>query len=90
MTETLEPIDANQCQAEKREGSFMSFGLPRLVRCEEEPTWVCVSVREGVFYGAMSLCDVCKKTCETQMPDVSFQRMTCFKQQTVGFLKGGE
>lgn len=71
----LEPIDTTRCQAEKKEGSFMTFGPRRFVRCEKKPAWVAVDVRQGVFYGAMSLCDDCKKVCEIRMPSVSFQRL---------------
>ena len=71
----LEPVDVSRCQAEIKEGSVMTFGPRRFIRCEEKPIWIAVDVREGVFYGAMSLCDDCKKVCEIRMPSASFQRL---------------
>jgi len=75
MADELEPIDASRCQAEKKEGSFMTFGPRQYIRCSNKPTWVAVEVKDGSFYGAMSLCDDCKKVCEIQMPSVKFQRL---------------
>ena len=71
----LEPVDTTQCQAEKKVGSFMSFGIPSLQRCKNDCTWLAVGVENGLFAGAMTLCDECKKVCEIQRPDVSFQRL---------------
>ena len=71
----LEPIDASRCQAEWKEGSFMTFGPRSNVRCQKTPSWVAVEVRGGEFYGAMSLCNECKKVCEIQMPSVKYQRL---------------
>ena len=71
----LEPIDASRCQAEVKEGSFMTFGPRQYVRCNNKPIWIAVDVREGIFYGAMSLCDKCKKVCEIQMPSVNYQAL---------------
>jgi len=71
----LEPVDVSRCQAEIKEGSFMTFGPRQFARCEEKPIWIAVDVRQGVFYGAMSLCDDCKKVCEIRMPSASFQRL---------------
>jgi len=73
--EELEPIDPLMCQAEKKEGSFMTFGPRRYQGCPCIPTWVAIDVRDGKFYGAMSLCDDCKKVCEAQMPSASFQKL---------------
>jgi len=73
--EELEPIDADRCQAEVKEGSFMTFGLRRYVRCDNEPSWIAVDIQEGKFYGAMSLCEECKKVCEIKLPSVSFQKL---------------
>lgn len=76
VNEELGPVDVSRCQAEKKEGSFMTFGPRGLVRCKEKPIWLGVEVREGMFYGAMSLCDDCKKVCEIQMPNVCFQMLS--------------
>jgi len=75
MGEELEPIDTERCQAEIKEGSFMTFGPQKLVRCGRKPTWIGIEVRDGAFYGAMSLCDKCKQVCEIQMPTVKFQKI---------------
>jgi len=72
----IDPIDASRCQAEVKEGSFMTFGPRRFVRCKNEPVWIAVEVKDGIFYGAMSLCDECKKVCEVRMPSVKYQRLT--------------
>lgn len=77
----LEPVDVGRCQAEAKEGSFMTFGPRQYVRCSNEPTWIAVDVREGVFYGAMSLCDECKKVCEIRMPGVSYQELLKGKEE---------
>lgn len=71
----LEPIDPKQCQSEVKEGSFMTFGPRRYIRCGKKPTWIAVDIQDGKFYGAMSLCDECKKVCEIKMPSVSFQKL---------------
>lgn len=75
MSDELEPIDKNVCQAEMRGGSFMTFGSRRLVRCTNVPSWIGVAVKDGEFYGAMSLCDECKKACEIKVPDAKFQML---------------
>ena len=74
--EELEPVDATQCQSEKKEGSFMTFGIPEFRRCTNPPSWLAVDIREGEFYGAMSLCEECRKVCEIRMPSASFQRLS--------------
>jgi hypothetical protein len=71
----LLPVDPTRCQAEKSTGSFMTFGPRKLERCTSKPTWIGIEVKDGQFYGAMSLCDDCKRVCEIQMPTVSFQRL---------------
>jgi len=79
MSDKLEPIDSTQCQAEVKSGSFMTLGPRKYVRCKNKPTWVAVDVREGKFYGAMSLCNECKKVCEIQMPTASYQALITSK-----------
>lgn len=75
METELEPIDASRCQAEIIEGSFMTFGLRPRVRCKNTPTWIGVEIKDGKFYGAMSLCDECKKICEIKMPNANYQKL---------------
>jgi len=74
-SEELLPIDPTRCQAQVKSGSLMTFGPVKLIRCFKPPTWVAVDVRDGEFYGAMSLCDDCKKVCEIQVPTAKFQRL---------------
>jgi len=73
MAVELEAIDSQRCQAEKKEGSFMTLGPRKYIRCQNKPTWVAVDIRAGSFCGAMSLCDECKKVCEIQMPSAKYQ-----------------
>lgn len=73
--DNLEPLDPTRCQAERKEGSFMTFGLPHLVRCRNKPIWIAIEVREGNFYGGMSLCDECRKVCEIQVPSIDYQTL---------------
>lgn len=75
MSDELEPIDATQCQAEWKGGSFMTFGPRPTVRCQCIPIWLAVEVRDGQFYGAMALCDECKKVCEIKMPSARYQKL---------------
>ena len=64
-----------QCQGEIKEGSFMTFGARQYRRCSATPTWIAADVRDVTFYGAMSLCDECKKVCEIQVQTASFQKL---------------
>ncbi len=69
----LEAIDPSRCQCEKLAGSFMTFGPRSLVRCPNPPKWVGFDIREGKFYGAMSLCEECRKICQVQVPTAVYQ-----------------
>lgn len=71
----LEPIDPNRCQSERKAGSFMTLGPRGLVRCRNKADWIGIQVKDGVFYGAMSLCDECKRVCEIQEPEVYYQKL---------------
>ena len=75
MEEELEPIDSTRCQAEVKSGSFMTHGPRSYIRCINKPSWIAVDVRNGEFYGAMSLCEECRKVCEIRIPSASFQRL---------------
>jgi len=75
MAEELQPIDSTQCQAEIKAGSFMTFGSRYYVRCSNPPEWIVVEIKEGLFFGAMALCDECKGVCEIRMPLVSYQKL---------------
>jgi hypothetical protein len=63
MEENLIPVDTERCQAEIKEGSFMTFGPRKQIRCSSKPKWVAVenkAPKTGMRKGAMSLCDNCK------------------------------
>lgn len=61
MSEELTPPDYAQCQAERREGSFMTLGPRRTVRCTAAPTWLAEEKEPGPdgLKGSMTLCDAC-------------------------------
>jgi hypothetical protein len=59
----LVPPDRKQCQAEIREGSFMTLGPRAFHRCRNLPTVIVTEKLPGKDgqRGAMSLCDSCKQ-----------------------------
>lgn len=59
----LIPPDLKRCQAEHREGSFMTLGPRRMVRCDKPPVFLAVEIIAGKDgrRGAMSLCLDCAK-----------------------------
>ena len=63
MKGELEAVGSQRCQAEIKSGSFMTFGRREMVRCKNKPFFVAFDIRDGEFYGAMSLCDECKDVC---------------------------
>jgi hypothetical protein len=70
--ETIEPVDFEQCQAEKRAPhTFMSFGPdPGLRRCKNKPSVVATEKEpdcDGLI-GSMSLCPECFEQIQKQMP----------------------
>lgn len=54
----LIPPDRERCQCEERVGSFMSFGLPQMVRCQNKPTFIATenAPSSDGRRGSMSLC----------------------------------
>lgn len=72
MGEKLIPVDPTRCQAEIKEGSFMTLGPRSMQRCNSIPTWIAVDIKDGNLHGAMSLCDSCKQVCEKQLSHVQF------------------
>ena len=80
MAEQLDPVDAARCQAEIREGSFMTLGPRAMKRCTHLPRWLGMAVIDGKVSGAMSLCDSCKKVCEVLVPEAVYQRLIGGKQ----------
>lgn len=71
----LVPIDAERCQCEELSGSFMTLGPREMVRCQDEPVYLALAIRDSKFYGAMSLCEKHKIIAEAQEPDIVFQRL---------------
>jgi hypothetical protein len=57
----LIPPDPARCQAEIREGSFMTLGPRAFVRCTATPTVIVTEAVAGEDgqRGSMSLCDAC-------------------------------
>lgn len=64
------PPDLARCQAEKRVGSFLSFGTSRMVRCVNAPTMIATERQPGKDdqIGSMSLCDGCANTMQKVLP----------------------
>jgi len=73
--EKLIAPDLKQCQAERRLGSFMSFGLPSMRRCTNTPTHIATEPKRSdrKRQGSMSLCGECLAVCSRQMPGVTFE-----------------
>lgn len=59
----LTPPDKQQCQAEIKEGSFMTLGPRGRYRCTNKPTVIVTETVPGEDgeHGSMSLCDSCRK-----------------------------
>lgn len=57
----LDPPDMARCQAEFREGSFMTLGPRPFVRCEAKPVYLIKEAKPGHDgrQGAMSVCESC-------------------------------
>ncbi len=64
MTDELKPIpppDLQQCQAEFREGSFMTLGPRSMRRCPNPPKYIMTEAVPGKDgrIGSMSVCNAC-------------------------------
>jgi hypothetical protein len=57
----LIPPDLDRCQAERKEGSFMTFGPRSMIRCKNKPTVIAYENKPGKdgLRGSMSLCPFC-------------------------------
>lgn len=55
----LTPADPERCQAEEKEGSFMTLGPRSWHRCDAKPTVIIAEVQPGAdgLKGEMSLCE---------------------------------
>ena len=82
----LTPPDLDRCQADKPgAGPFAlggETGDPRngyLMRCRNQPIWIATEKEPGDDgqKGSMSLCDACRKVCETQdgLPAFNVERI---------------
>lgn len=72
MSNTLTPPDLAQCQAEIREGSFMTLGPRSMIRCTNKPS-VIIEEKEpnpkDGLRGSMSLCPDCLEQAKRQLGD---------------------
>ncbi len=69
MTKPIPP-DRERCQAEIKEGSFMTLGPRNFQRCKEVPTVIATERAVNEEYGhkgSMSLCDACLKVFQLKM-----------------------
>lgn len=59
----LTPPDFDQCQVEKKDGSFMTFGPRSWVRCTATPEFIATEIEPGKDgqIGSMSMCSECAK-----------------------------
>lgn len=67
----IEPVDTDQCQAEKNKHTIMSLGgSPKRVRCTNKPKVIATEKKKGADgqRGAMSLCADCLPHFKKQMP----------------------
>lgn len=73
MTVELTPPDLQRCQAEIKEGSFMTLGPRSFERCNNTPTWIATEAPrdDGEPSGSMSLCDSCREVCEKKLGDAA-------------------
>lgn len=62
----LVPPDLKQCQAERLEGNFMTFGPRSMIRCVRKPLWIAKENKPGSDgrRGSMSLCGECAEALE--------------------------
>jgi len=67
--EGLTPPDLNQCQSMMKEGSFMTLGPRKYIRCTEKPIVIARENKPGPDgkIGRMSLCAECKEMFIKQM-----------------------
>lgn len=58
----LDPPDLAQCQAEILEGSFMTLGPRKYIRCTAKPVVIAKETKAGSDgqKGSMSLCESCR------------------------------
>ncbi len=82
MSAKLIPVDQMRCQAEYKEGSFMTLGPRTMQRCTAAPAWLAVEIKDGKLIGAMALCDACKQVCAKQMPDVQYWSFSPAAEET--------
>ena len=65
----LTPPDPARCQAEMREGSFMTLGPRAMIRCSNAPTVIVTENELGSDgqCGSMSLCPDCLEVFRTTL-----------------------
>jgi len=81
----LIPPDLERCQAEIKEGSFMTFGPRSNKRCKEKPTVIAEENKPGSDgkKGRMSLCAKCTVIFLDKM-GVGFATITPIKEEKEG------
>lgn len=70
MKKKLIPSDPTRCQAEFLDGTFMTLGPRRIVRCSNKPTCIATEVKPNPIdgqRGSMSLCDECLARMKTKL-----------------------
>jgi len=79
----LTPADKKRCQAEIRQGSFMTLGPRSLVRCRNKPEVIATENEPGKdgLHGSMSLCTECAKIFLEKM-GLTYASFTPIKKQT--------
>lgn len=71
------PPDPDRCQAEIREGSFLTLGPRSYHRCKNEPIAIVTEEprEDELPPGCMSLCPGCLEICLQQSPNVKVWRL---------------
>ena len=70
ITTEIEPADTKCCQAEVKEGSFMTMGPRSYKRCSRSPVVIVVEEQPGSDgnHGYMSLCAPCLQVFKDNNP----------------------
>lgn len=71
----LIPPDLKRCQAESRDGSFMTLGPREWKQCSNAAIYIATETSPGPDgeVGSMSLCAECREICGKQMGTVKFE-----------------
>jgi hypothetical protein len=88
----LIPPDENQCQAEEREGSFMTHGPRSMIRCSERPDFIATENKPGSDgqIGSMSVCQRHREIMEKLGFDCSYAKIARKGKASKKAAKGDE